>query len=347
MAWINDDLVYSPNKGPIIKNALIPCHGVIMDFFSDANGSDTSHSCPIARPITTLFSPYTYPLLIEFSVLVIGLYINVLENAVPRTDERTNDHFEHGHSQKDPQPVYHNTYEGLVMGWLSILVALMFVLFMMYDSYTLTDNTLYVDNVYAFNLVVSVISVLAALWVINRLRNMEKCDYQSTRHDKREYALLSVTCFCTAVYSVCCVVAGIHQKTYVLVGDGCVALVGAFLTAYIIIFMAPNRRLKSAEQRAIKPGRQGLELLRCSNLSQWLVNTFLLKSSTAMIPLNNTFGSSVWPIFANIVQPMTILFYFHSIMCLSHVIAHLHGWHSPSHPEETDEDASTRGDIVA
>ena len=53
-------------------------------------------------------------------------------------------------------------------------------------------------------------------------------------------------------------------------------------------------------------------------------------------PLEDTFGDQIWPIVSNIVQPMTILFYFHGVMCLSHAIAHAHTWHVDEHVESND-----------
>ena len=127
-----------------------------------------------------------------------------------------------------------------------------------------------------------------------------------------------------AIFKVFCLVAGFIQDELIIIVDGFTAIFASTAQTAFLNWFASRKRLAHAKQRRYKPGRQGLELLRCINIGLWLVNTFLLKATVAKKPLEETIGYMTWIITSNIVQPLTILYYFHSVMCIAGIIAQVH-----------------------
>ena len=269
-----------------------------------------------------LSSLYTYPLLIEFSILVMCVYGGIYDRC---------DTVQLGKPDVDMhvQPIYHNTYEGLVIGWFSIVTAVLFILMYMYESHrTTSGESRFVAPVYGLNFTFVLVCLLCAIAVIYQMSGMKSIpNLRLTKKERREYCLLALTCSCMALYKLLCVIAGIHFWTYLLITDGISSILSGLMQTSLVIIYAPRRRLSGPSQRPLKPGRQCLEVLRCTNLALWLVSTFLVKDHLASGPLVHKFGSLAWPVMANILQPMTILFYFHSTMCVSHIIATCHKCH--------------------
>ena len=307
----------------------------------------SSKSCA-ANPLVDIISPYAYPLLIEFSVLAVGLYITIYERCGVKDDPRKKK--EEAEEGKDfvlkshgdtvlikhdinNSIIYNNTSEGLFVGWLFILLTVIFVIACLYDSYTQHSyHRNYGLAVYGFNLMLVVVCLLACGQAIYRIRVMETFKAVKDPQERREHMLLYLTLSCMIAYKVFCVIAGGVQADAVLIVDGLLSIASGVTTTVYINWYSFNKRLTHPLQRSSKPGRQAIEVIRCLNFALWLVNTFLLKATFAKQPLSDTFGDTAWPIISNIVQPMTILFYFHTMMCASDVIAHLHTWHM--HPGE-------------
>ena len=143
-------------------------------------------------------------------------------------------------------------------------------------------------------------------------------------------------------------ISAIDQADY-LIFCACLAqlLFGFAQTVFLNAFAAHKRTTK-AEHFYKKPGRQGLEVLRTTNLALWLVNTFLLENTETKQVHWETFGHEGWTILSNIFQPLTILYHFHAMVCYAEVIAHSYsskyiGLQRPSkqpqmshNPEETN-----------
>ena len=105
-----------------------------------------------------------------------------------------------------------------------------------------------------------------------------------------------------------------------ILADAIASIVHGFMQTSFLNWYACQKRAKSRQERTEKPGRQFLEFLRMLNLSLWLVNTFLLKQAQAKDLHHDIFGEGTWVIISNILQPLTILYYFHSMTCIAEVI---------------------------
>ncbi len=85
-------------------------------------------------------------------------------------------------------------------------------------------------------------------------------------------------------------------------------------------WFAFQKRSTTEQSLREKPGKQGLEFLRCSNFALWFLNSFLLKQPAAREAQIQVYGETTWTIVANIFHPLAILYYFHSFICMAEIM---------------------------
>ena len=324
-----------------------------MTYFA-ASGEREHSSCGTASAVADVISPYAYPLLIEFSVLAVGLFLSIWEQTAtkhvklankPTTIiDRSNDSIDTAESDNnksngsdsnscDESDVetnlesihYHNPGEGIFMGWIVVLGTIVFVILFTYDSYR---HSIYSSSfgaaVYGAHATLSSLQLVTVIYTTVRMTSMKRHEKKETTQEKREKHLLTVCFLSVVIYKVFCLVTGFVHDELIIIVDGFLTIFASTAQTAFINWFASTKRLARAKQRRYKPGRQGLELLRCTNVGLWLVNTFLMKTTVAKKPLEETIGYMTWIITSNVVQPLTILFYFHSIMCIATIIAEVH-----------------------
>ena len=300
-----------------------------------------------------VISPYAYPLLIEFSVLAAGLFLSIWEQTATKhtkhpnettTTDENNDSIEKADpgddksinsdsTRPDESEVvtnaesihYHNPGEGIFMGWIIVLGTIVFVILFTYESYRHSRySSSFGAAVYGAHASLSSLQLVTVVYTAVRMTKMKRHEKKQTTQEKREKYLLTVCFLSVVIYKVFCLVAGFVQDELIIIVDGFLTIFASIAQTAFINWFASTKRLARAKQRRYKPGRQGLELLRCTNVGLWLVNTFLLKTTVAKKPLEETIGYMTWIITSNVVQPLTILYYFHSIMCIATIIAEVH-----------------------
>ena len=318
-----------------------------------ASGEHEESSCGTASAVADVIVPYAYPLLIEFSVLAAGLFLSIWEQTAPKhtiqhneclTNDTNNDSIE----KADPDDSkldnsdsgsagesdvminldsihYHNPGEGIFMGWVIMLVTIVFVILFTYESYRHSIySSSFGDAVYGAHATLSSLQLVSVVDTAYRMTKMKRHEIKETTQEKREKYLLTVCFLSVVIYKVFCLVTGFVQKELIIIVDGFLTIFASTAQTTFVNWFASTKRLAHAGQRSYKPGRQGLELLRCTNVGLLLVNTFLMKTTVAMKPLEETIGYMTWIITSNVVQPLTILYYFHSIMCIATIIAEVH-----------------------
>ena len=311
--------------------------------------SDPYDPCGEVSAVADIVSPYCYPLLIEFSVLAAGLFLAIWEQTGTKQPDHHHTHESNGGGKKNDledrksietdltslneSPIatavedvhYHNPGEGMFLGWIVNLGTVVFVILFIYVSYDRTAITIsFGTAVYGFHAALSGLQLITVLFTAVSMAKMKTHHEEKAGAEKRDESLLTVCFLSLALYKVFCTVAGFADDKLSVIVDGLVAIAATIAQTTFLNWFASHKRLANAEQRRHKPGRQGLELLRWTNVALWLVNTFLMKTTVAKSPLEHTIGAMTWTIVSNVVQPLTILYYFHSVMCIAGIISDVH-----------------------
>ncbi len=242
-------------------------------------------------------------------------------------------------NQSPPHGKFYNTNHGFIMGWLVVMATVVIAILCLYDAYT--DNA-YVQMsdsiVYSTNLALSVLILIFIPITMYKMSPLTFKDEEikaiRSKRDEKESGrhksitqgmdkdLLAYTFYALMLFKIMCMIYGLVNKDYLVVADCIVSIIMAYAQATFINWYAFKKRTTTQQQRINKPGRQELEFLRLCNLSLWLVNTFLLRNPLSKEKYEQTFGEVAWAIISNITQPLTILFYFHSVICLAEVVVH-------------------------
>ena len=226
---------------------------------------------------------------------------------------------------------FFNSNMGLVCGWLSLVVAIFSVLMVFLGFYERQERLV----AYAVNFFLVVCGICAIPLTMHKMSRMRFKDEQIKRqrkgdrgfvkksrlHRKMDRNLLTVTFLALLTYKMMSIPVAMDSNNVSILADAIASIVHGFMQTSFLNWYACQKRAKSRKERTEKPGRQFLEFLRMLNLSLWLVNTFLLKHAQAKDLHHGTFGEGTWVIISNILQPLTILYYFHSMTCVAEVIA--------------------------
>ncbi len=234
-------------------------------------------------------------------------------------------------------PQYYNPNHGFILGWFVLMTTIVIVIVCLYDAYSGSDYTYMVITLsYSTNIAISALCIVVIPLTMYRMsvltfkdEEIKKMRGKQKENEKHlhitramDKSLLRYTLIAMAILKIMIMIAGYTQDNYLLFADGLVSIISAYLQTTFINFYASQKRTTTEQHRRNKPGRQELEFLRLCNLSLWLVNTFVLKHHVAKKIPEEAFGIIAWVIISNIAQPLTILFYFHSITCLAEVIVH-------------------------
>ena len=294
-------------------------------------------------------APYLYPLIIEFSVVVVSMWISVWENCgVGVTYSHPTNDKNHGASRGtlhrgisqatevvplEKMSGYKNQNIGFLLGWVILLgtvsLTLVFI-FMLLDP----TSYLYEGNprvVYSYSCVLSILLLIAMPVTGYRLSALPS--KENKKHKDEELGnkvrnhlshvvdrrLLFITAMSMVIYKLLCLICGAATGQYVLLVDAVFSIL-AGMVGTVFIYIAFEKYSFTHFHRKTKPGRQGLEFMRFTNLSLWIVNTFLLKSPVAREDLYELYGPVGGASLSNVFQPLTILFYFHSMICIAEVI---------------------------
>ena len=226
---------------------------------------------------------------------------------------------------------FYNTNLGFVCGWLTFVASIVSI-FLVYtiDS---AEGAIWLD--YGTDLFLVVCGIIAVPLTVYKMSTMRFKDEQIRRQRKGERGLirktrlhrtmdrnlLTVTFLALLTYNMMSILVACYAEDGTILADAIASIVHGFMQTALINWYACHKRAKTPKERSEKPGRQLLEFLRMLNLSLWFVNTFLLKETHAKTLHQDIYGDETWVIISNILQPLTILYYFHSMVCIAEVIA--------------------------
>lgn len=230
----------------------------------------------------------------------------------------------------------YNRKGGFILGWLTIcaIVGLVIVcLYIMYSVDGIAANIEY--TIYGANLILSALCLAVVpptlksmstltfrddeIKLMLEMRHDTSAQFKHSIHHKLDNYLLIVTLLALFAFKIFSAIAAIEQESYLVLVDSIVCIVSALVQTFFVMY-AQNKRSKTDEHLRTRPGRQGLELLRCINFALWLINTFLLKHPEAKRVQNSTYEYLPWSILSNTFQPLTILFYFHTVVCIAEIV---------------------------
>ena len=310
---------------------------------NDNETTTAKPTCPDFKMLNSL-APYLYPLIIEFAVVVTNMWLGVWENCgVGIIYQNPDDHLNDGHSSRrksvatDGVPLekltgYENHNGGFIIGYFTLLLTL--VLTMMYLFWLAGGLNIYTTHEanivgYGVNVGLSAILLIAVIVATYRLYSLP-----TKSHDKKETGntlrnklthlmdrrLLFGTGMALVIFKLNCLIAGAAKGEYLIVADSVISILASMGQTLFISAFALEKVCVTNYQRKVKPGRQSLELIRFTNLSLWFANTFILKSPTAKVIQYEVFGRVGWAAISNIFQPLTILHYFHAMVCVAEVV---------------------------
>lgn len=101
-----------------------------------------------------------------------------------------------------------------------------------------------------------------------------------------------------------------------------VSVLSACTQTGFITYSVLEKRSTQIHHLEQRPGRQGLELMRGCNLALWALKTFAIRRNSAHSVQIRFFSFSAWSILSHIFMPLSILFRFHSVVCLSDIVSH-------------------------
>ena len=304
-------------------------------------------------------SPFLFPLLIEFCVVASTMTLAIWEKCgvglerLRRGDVevgKSNNALweqESGHQSSSASTVddsvstdeeeavkrsgFYNKNMGFVCGWLALIGSIVCILLMFFGLYS-KDGARWLA--YAINSFLVVFGIITIPLTMHKMSSMRFKDEQIRRqrkgerslvkkprlHRKMDQNLLTVTFLALMTYKMMSILVAWCAKDAIILVDAIASIVHGFMQTAFLNWYACHKRAKTRQEFTEKPGRQFLEFLRMLNFSLWLVNTFLLKQAHAKSLHQETYGIEAWVIISNILQPLTILYYFHSMVCIAEVI---------------------------
>ena len=240
-------------------------------------------------------------------------------------------------SGKDHANKYqYNKKGGFILGWITICGAVGLVIVCLYIMYSVDGTALNIEyTIYGANLALSALSLVIIPLTMNRMSTLTFRDdeikfllkmkhdkgtqFKHSNNHKLDNYLLIVTLLALFAFKIFSAIAAIEQESYLVLVDSIICMLTSLVQTFFIIY-AQNKRSKTEQHLKTRPGRQGLEFLRCINFALWLINTFLLKHPEAKRVQNSTYGYLPWSILSNTFQPLTILYYFHTVVCIAEII---------------------------
>ena len=228
-----------------------------------------------------------------------------------------------------------------MIGWLLVCISLVLIILYLFVVYSTSDYGDGVDiTVYSWDLFMNVLCLITIpltgykmselTWkddkikLLRTLKVHHSFKFTTAHHIHREVdkTLLLVTFVALVTFFLFVMISAEQHSEGLIFANALFSILMAGLQIMFINWFGFNKRSTSWTHLEIKPGRQGLEVIRCCNLALWAVNTFILKHPEAKTIHQETFGYTAWAIISNITQPLTILFYFHSAACTAEIISH-------------------------
>ena len=253
------------------------------------------------------------------------------------SDKGGHHHHNDNHSHKESK--YYNNHVGFVIGYLviclSIAVIILYLIFLNTDKgYTETLE----NSIFTFDLAIKALILGSIPVTVYKMSSMTTKDLEIKNlrphhhanphkegvsiHRSLDMNLLTITFFAGLLFQMFTIVAAIAHYSPFILANAIVSIVMEFCQTLFINWYGITKRATKEKHVHEKPGRQGLEIMRCCNLALWAVHTFIVANTESKRIHVETFGFEAWVILSNITQPLNILYHFHAAACVAEIISH-------------------------
>ncbi|XP_069958889.1 proton channel OtopLc isoform X3 [Cherax quadricarinatus] len=267
-------------------------------------------------------TPYLYPFSIEFSILMVGLWILLWENigkferhthipSVEVTYEEDN-----SKSLTSNLIIYvdcHASNRGLFAGLLmTVATVISIILFFIFSTSEDTKQLgSYVNGI--SEVVLLSCMLITAIIAYNSIRILDIIRDKISNVDD---ILLYVSLPCIFLYAFLSMVPAINN------GEALLATVSILQVCQVILQTAlicdGLRRCSNAQSlQHKKPGREFITYLVVANVAMWLLQTFEIKSEEGNSALYKFYGKELWTLLSHLTLPLTLFYRFHSSVCLA------------------------------
>ena len=267
--------------------------------------------------------------------MVLGIWDSIGNHGHRKHPHGLDHHDHHGHdtSSQQSEGKYFNNHIGFGIGYLSLVLTATVIIIYIIVINTVGYSQTVEDVIFIFDMIIKLIMVIAIPVTMYQMsvlttKDMEIKKLRCGEHAKHGHSivhvldsnLLTVTFLAGLLFQMFTVVAAVLNESPFITADAIISMVLGNLQTFFINAYSNAKRSTKEEHHCQKPGRQGLEILRCSNLALWAFHTFIVKHPEAKRIHVNTFGFAAWTIISNITQPLNILYHFHAAACIAEII---------------------------
>ncbi|XP_063704569.1 proton channel OtopLc-like [Culicoides brevitarsis] len=308
-------------------------------------------ACPGPEALNTVFehfSPYLYPFIIEFSILMAGIFYMMWSNIskCPRKDETNEEFFEFHDLVPTPhtpldEPRTSRSYSGVTQRQRSL-----------HETHSQGNNVIYLDcqganrGVFAaMLLIVATVVTIILLFIAVSEKKYEDIGlaissiyeiivlstmltttilayFQTSKldivHHKVSYlddVLLFIAVPAFMSLTILTLIPAIKNATYL-------TTISSLLDLSQILVQTPwlidglRRCANTVENKRNKPGRALVTFLIGANLTLWFFHTFHVKNVASRDERYDFYGDVPWTILSHLMTPLIMFYRFHSSVCL-------------------------------
>ncbi|XP_065077097.1 proton channel OtopLc-like [Ochlerotatus camptorhynchus] len=301
--------------------------------------------------ILTTFSPYLYPFVIEFNILIVGLLYMIYAN-INRCPKKlsTKGHSGHGQGHGSQKSVHTNDgdsvcsdvqentidhdievkgrmvvygdchassrglFAGLILVVATVVVIILFHIAARDDDYR--DTGILLDSI--FELVVLVIMTFAVILAYFQTSQLDINQHPISRMDDVLLFIAIPAFFSESLFSM--LPAFVNQS--ILNGFIIFTQLLQILIQTPWIIDTLRRCSNTPELRKRKPGKELVTFLTIANVSLWIYYTFSVKTGDFGDERYEFYGYVLWSILNHLSLPLIMFYRFHASVCLVDIWQH-------------------------
>lgn len=269
-------------------------------------------------------TPYLYPFSIEFSILMVGMWILLWENIgkferhthIPSVEVT----YEEDNSRTltsnfiiyvDCHASNRGLFAGLLMTVATVISIILFFIFSASEDEKTRDVGKYVNGI--SEIILLVCMLVTAFIAYNSIRVLDVIKHGLSSMDD---ILLYVCLPCIFLYAFFSMVPSINAGNYLAVAVSILQVSQVILqTALICDGLRRCSNDQSLQHK--KPGREVITYLVVTNVAMWLLQTFEIKSAEGNATLYYFYGKELWTLLSHLTLPLALFYRFHSSVCLA------------------------------
>ncbi|KAF2367956.1 Otopetrin [Trinorchestia longiramus] len=206
--------------------------------------------------------------------------------------------------------------KGLFLGLLVLVggIVILIIFFVMKDHDGFDEKMFWmVNGTQIIILTLSILSCLIGFWQVPKLA------VSATKPLELDRLLLSCTIVGVYIFAIFGMILGglyfDEQKLMATFCSCCLLIVQVSLQG-MLVAEASRRTCATRLQQLVKPGRQVITFLLFSNITLWILDSFITHSSLSQQFQIGFYGTLAWGIISRISLPLMILYRFHSAVIL-------------------------------